>query len=209
MASKFLFIALIAIIALGIIFTPSALAQDLSNVKILPGSFWYPFKLLYEDIITLFTFDDLSLVKRYLELAERRLAEIKKLEESDNCDQIKKTLARYQRVLQKAKEAVVIAKQNGRKADEILEKAVETANKNTELLQSVYDNIPDELKDTVKNAINSTEGGKKDWINALKLQVSDQLFNQGRENEKGLKELNNELKDNIVPKMPNLNNVFR
>lgn len=205
---KTVIIFLMMILA-GLFFVaPAVFAGDLPDVDILPGSFWYPFKMLWEDIVTLFTFNDLSLAERYLSLAEERLAEIKALEIRKNYEQARKTLIRYQNTLQKAKEAIAYAKQAGENVDGVINKGVEFAEGHIDELQSVYDNAPDNLKKVAGDALNSTEQSRKEWLNTLKNQFKDQIFNHGKENTKNLKQLNNDLKDNIVPKMPNLKNMF-
>ncbi len=206
---KIIIILLIVILG-GMFFVVSGAIADegSSDVKILPGTFWYPFKMLWEDVVTLFTLNDLSLANRYLDLSEERLREVKALDVRKNYEQAKKTLVRYQNTLQKTKEAIALAKQSGEDVGEVIGRGVKFVDDNKGILQGVYDNVPDELKKLAKDALDKTEVSKKDWLNALKNQVQDQLFNQGKENNKNLKQLNNDFKDSIVPKVPNLKNML-
>lgn len=211
MSLKFLFIILAVLLVAGIGIVSSAagdISEGAAEARILPGSFWYPFKMLWEDIMTFFTFNDLSLANRYMDLAEERLREAKALEIGKNYEQAKKTLVRYQNTLQKTKEAIALAKQSGEDVKGVIDRGVKFVDDNRETLQSVYDNVPDELKKLAKDALDKTEVSKKDWLNALKNQVQDQLFNQGKENTKNLKQLNNDFKDSIIPKVPNLKNML-
>lgn len=204
-------IILLAIVLGGMFFIVSgsvAANEGSSEVRILPGSFWYPFKMLWEDVVTFFTFNDLSLANRYMDLAEERLREVRVLEIEKNYEQAKKTLVRYQNTLQKTKETIALAKQSGEDVRGVIDRGVKFVDDNRDTLQSVYDNVPDELKKLAKDALDKTEVSKKDWLNALKNQVQDQLFNQGRENTKDLKQLNNDFKDSIIPKVPNLKNML-
>ena len=208
MSLKFLFIILAALLIASVGIISFAAGEGLVDVKILPGTFWYPFKLLWEDIVTLFTFNDLTLANRYLDLAEERLAEIKKLETMKNYEQVKKTLVRYQEKLQRAKETIAAAKRAGEDVEGVINKGVEFVDANRDTLQGVYNNAPDELKRLAKDTLDKTELSKKDWLNALKNQMQDQLFNQGKENNKNLKQLNNDFKEGIVPNIPNLKNII-
>ncbi len=208
MAIKFLFILLAALLIASVGIVSFAAGEGAAEVKILPGSFWYPFKMLWEDIVTLFTFNDLSRANRYLDLAEERLVEVKKLEIEKKYDQARKTLVRYQNTLQKAKEAIALAKQAGEEVEGAINRGIKFVDDNKETLQSVYDNAPDELKRLAKDALDKTELSKKDWLNALRNQMQDQLFNQGRENTKNLQQLNNNFKEGIVPNIPNLKNLL-
>lgn len=199
---------IVTIIVVGILwlglFSP-VLAQSSSDSKIMPDSFWYPVKIFYEDIITFFTFDNLARAKRYLDLANDRLTEIDAMRQKGDMEQVQKTLVRYQNTFKKAQDTILVARAQGEKVEDAVKEAIEIAKRNEQVLQGLYDVLPDGVKESAKKAMESTTQEKEDWLSSVKNEFQDQLFNQGKENVKNLPRLNNDIKEHVIPKFQNIN----
>lgn len=131
------------------------LNKYLPEPGILPSSRLYPAKILYEDIRTLLTFDNLSKVKLYLELADKRLAEIKKLEEKGDANQIKETLLRYQKLTEKSQETINAAREKTKEFQDSANKIIDEAkSKDANTLAELYAKTSGEIKDAISDSLN-------------------------------------------------------
>lgn len=131
------------------------LNKYLPEPGILPSSRLYPAKILYEDIRALLTFDNLSKVKLYLELADKRLAEIKKLEEKGDVSRAKETLARYQKLTEKSQETINAAREKTKEFQESADKIIDEAkSKDAGTLAELYAKTSGEIKDAISDSLN-------------------------------------------------------
>ncbi len=130
------------------------LDKYLPEPGILPSSKLYPAKILYEDIRAMLTFDNLSKVKLYLELADKRLAEIKKLEEKGDVNQIKETLLRYQKLTEKSQETIKAAREKTEEFQETANKIIDEAkSKDASTLAELYAKTSGEVKDAINDSL--------------------------------------------------------
>ncbi len=130
------------------------LSKYLPEPGILPDSRLYPAKLLYEDIRSFLTFDDLSKVKLYLELADKRLAEIKKLEEKGNIGKVKDALGEYQKLMEKSRQTTQVVQQKSAEFAKTANELISGAkNKDKDTLIELYTKASGEIKNTINDAL--------------------------------------------------------
>ncbi len=130
------------------------LNKYLPEPGILPSSKLYPAKILYEDIRAMLTFDNLSKVKLYLELADKRLAEIKKLEEKGDNNQIKETLLRYQNLTEKSQKTIETTREKTKEFQESANKIIgEAKSKDASTLAELYAKTSGEIKDAINDSL--------------------------------------------------------
>lgn len=156
--SRTFWFLVIAVAAFWAINNPSkapVLNKYLPEPGILPSSKLYPAKILYEDIRALLTFDNLSKVKLYLELADKRLAEIKKLEEKGDVSRAKETLARYQSHIDQSQKTIEKTREKTKEFQESADKIIgEAKSKNAGTLAELYAKTSGEIKDAISDSLN-------------------------------------------------------
>lgn len=154
----------------------AGLLDELPGPEIMPDSFFYPLKILYEKIITFVSFGDIKKAERYSEVAERRLYEAEKMAEKGKEKLTEKLLAEYEKFLNKAlkkaekvkKEAEEKAKEEAKKkANEVIEKISESILKNQEVLFRVYQLVPEPAKAAIERVIELTKTGYERAIDAV------------------------------------------
>ncbi len=130
------------------------LSKYLPEPGILPDSKLYPVKLLYEDIRSFLTFDNLSKVKLYLELADKRLTEIKKLEEKGDISKAKDAIGEYQKLMEKSQETTQRVKQKSAEFEKTADELISGAkSKDKNELIELYTKASGEIKNTINDAL--------------------------------------------------------
>lgn len=140
---------IIAVAVLGALaFSGAVQAQtsDLPDPGMLPGSPFYFAKGFFEGLGTVFTFGNSAKAKRYLELAEKRLAEAKALANQGD-ENMQAAVARYE-------EQYAGAKKRAEQTESIdLEAQVAgAATKHLSVLDEVIERVPDQAKEAVRAA---------------------------------------------------------
>jgi len=131
----------------------------------------YFIEKIVEGIGDFFTFGDLKKAERYATLATERLAEAKAVAEKGKHELVEKTLARYEKQLNKSINRAKKAQAKPDKADkaaEILTKVGEATSKHLEVLAEVYDKVPEQAKAGIENAMGASVKGHEKAVEALK-----------------------------------------
>ncbi|OGY64421.1 MAG: hypothetical protein A3I89_03240 [Candidatus Harrisonbacteria bacterium RIFCSPLOWO2_02_FULL_41_11] len=130
-----------------------------------PGSLFYFFDTAFERVNLFFTFNPEKKAMKALDYADKRLAEIKTItEEGGNADDIKTSIANYERNIALAAEKSKEIKDKGQE-ENLLNLITNSASKNQEVLSAVLAKVPDEAKGAITKAI---EASKKGQVEALK-----------------------------------------
>jgi len=153
---------IISSIVLGILFISGvAFAQtnELPPAGITPGSPFYFLERAFEGIGTFFTFGNAAKAKRYIALAEERLAEAKVLAEKGD-KKAHDAIKRYERQFEKATERAA------RAGDiDVTALVAEATTKHLFVLDEVIERVPEQAKEAVRKAKERSIAGQ---IGALK-----------------------------------------
>ncbi|MEN9881134.1 MAG: hypothetical protein RLZZ308_317 [Candidatus Parcubacteria bacterium] len=148
--------------------TAHAIDEATSSPRILPGNPLYILKTITEDIGTLFTFGNTSLIKRYLTLAEQRLSEAQILTEQGNLTHAQKTIKKYEDTLEKALTKIdTKGVQDTNDKTEIIQKLTENTLRHQAVLNRVLTKVPDEAKDSIQKALTNSAYGHQNAIRSL------------------------------------------
>lgn len=113
----------------------------------------YFFTTLLEEIDVFFTLDDDLRIEKRLEYAEKRISEMALMAEQGNEAELEKVRARYERQIA---QALKIANKHSEMAQEKSEKIEEQRAKHLEVLGKVYNQVPEEAKDSIEKVIEKT-----------------------------------------------------
>ncbi len=140
------------------IFANSASAAILPSGDIIaPDSPFYFFQTWKESIQTFFTFGAENKAKQYLHLAEVRLNEYKNMLEQGKTDIAEKTLAKYEKQLNRALDKADELKQKGSDVTDLSQKIEEATSKHLEVLQENLQKVPEQAKKGIENAIENSQ----------------------------------------------------
>ena len=161
------------IIVLICFITSTALAQEaeLPNAGTTPDSPFYFLERILESIGTFFTFGDLKKAERYTNLAAERLAEIQVVIEKGKPELAEKTLARYEKQLEKSIARAEKAMLKGKDFEKVMEamvKAGKATSVHLGILTEVYEKVPEQAKGAVENAMKSSVKRHEKLVKALK-----------------------------------------
>jgi len=139
-------------------FSVSVMAQaaELPNPGATPDSPLYFLKTWKESIQTFFTFGLENKAKQYLHLADVRLAEYQKMIDKGNTKAAEKTLAKYEKQLNRALGKAEEAKQKGKETKDLTKKLEETASKHLDVLEKNLEKSPEAAKQGIEKAIESS-----------------------------------------------------
>lgn len=132
------------------------------------GTFFYLIDTTLEKVGLFFTFSPEKKAQKALEYADKRLLQIQALEESDTPDAVETLVKNYENnialAVQKSKEVT-----DKEKAENLLNSVADNTSKNQEVLSAVLLKVPDEAKEAIARAI---ETSRKNNEEALK-QITD------------------------------------
>ncbi|MDO8430175.1 MAG: trypsin-like peptidase domain-containing protein [bacterium] len=149
---------IISFVLVAILTTP-ALTFAATDPGLKPGNFFYIFDTTSEKIVLFFTFNPENKVKKALEYADERLAEIEVVAET-NPDAIKGALANYEsKVILAAEKSKEI--KDEKKAEELLTLITDNAPKQQEILSAVLAKVPEEAKEAIVLAIEVSKRGQE------------------------------------------------
>ena len=134
---------------------------DLPDVVITPDSPFFFLKRAFERVGTFFAFGQEAKANRYLELANRRLAEAQKLAEGGS-ETAKEAIEMYKEEIEKAKEQA-----EGLDKSDIIEKITTNTNRHIEVLQDVLDRVPEEAKNVIQQRIEEAKQRQEELINKI------------------------------------------
>ncbi len=148
---------------------------DLPPAGILPDSPLYVFKRLWETLLISFTFDDAKKTGMHMEFAETRLAEANALTRENKGEYAKKAVEEFNSELNQVKLDVKakgeIKTRAGNLDDFLAKKGL--------VLQMVLENVPDDVKPVVENALNNSI--------EKRVRIKMEVEREERENEEKLK----------------------
>jgi|GEM_PF-1829517 hypothetical protein len=198
---KNLFFVLVLTVLLGFGF--AAVAQDaaLSDAGTLPDSPFYFLKTWKESIQTFFTFGAEKKAEQYLHLAEVRLAEYQKMAEKGKAEAAQKTIEKYEEQLNRALEKAGEAKDEGRDVQKINETISETIIRHREVLGRVLEQVPEEAKKGIENAIEVSQRGFENAIQAVTGDKKGELERRAEETSTRIQERLDALKENLPEEM--------
>ena len=178
------------VLILIFLFAFSVLAQtsDLPDAGLAPDSPLYFLKNWKESIQTFFTFGAENKAKQYLHLAEVRLAEYQKMVEKGKTEIAQKTLEKYEKQLNHALEKLNQAKQQGRDVGQVLEKVSEATQKHQEILLKVYEEVSEQAKKGIENALQKSLQGYEKAIESVGKEKKETLENQLQQQKQKIKE---------------------
>ena len=137
-----------------------ASAQDAASLPdpgMLPDSPFYVLKTFGEDVRMIFTFNETEKVKLHVELAETRLAEAEKLQESNNTRLSQKALERYREQLGEAENRTERLMRSNITVEDIDEWMNRTTSKHIAVLQRVLAKAPEAAKAGLERALANAE----------------------------------------------------
>lgn len=155
--------------------TVFAKEQGLPKAGILPSSPFYFLKSLSEDLGTLFSIGNISKVERFTFLAEKRLAEANTLADKGDTEGAKHATEKYQEYLDKAVNRAEEAKKDGDDVDEVLTKVAEATTKHRDVLERIYEKVPEQAREAIKQAIENSSKGGKDALEAISEEKQDEV----------------------------------
>lgn len=200
------FAPVMIIIALIIISTGGGVA--LASQNSLPGDALYGAKIMTENVYSVFIIGVDSKINRNLELAERRLLEVKELAELaelaeenrlNESDKVEKVIEKYRerldKVFVKTKEAMV----EGRDIDEMLEKIAETTIKHQAVLAEVYEKVPEQAKESIEKAMNENMREHHDALNIISEKKQDEVRDRVKRKTKDVRNKLEKFRERGVP----------
>ncbi|WP_456474384.1 DUF5667 domain-containing protein [Candidatus Pyrohabitans sp.] len=140
----------------------SALAQENISEEeagIAPDSFLYLFDRLFEKLELALAVSEEAKVKVRLKHAEERLAEIKLMQKKNKTEVIVKLSEEYKEDIEEAEREIEEAEKKKKNVTEVKIKVVEATAKHLEVLQQVYELVPEEAKPAIEYALNVSRTG--------------------------------------------------
>ncbi len=170
MRKTFLLIALLSLLfSLGTgVFAQEA---ELPKAGTTPDSPFYFLERILESIETFFTFGNLKKAERYANLAAERLAEAQFIAGKEKPELIEKTLARYEKQLEKSMARAEKAQSKDKNTEKVMEVATrvgQATSKHLEVLAEVYEKVPEEARSAVENAMKASIKGHTKAVEILK-----------------------------------------
>lgn len=160
------FIVLALMIGMGLSALAEEPIQETETPRVLPGSFWYPFKAFGENVRTFFTFNVESKLERHQFLSERRLAELEAImEEAPRL--IDRATDNYQRQQEKLERALDRVAQRGPDQEELIDRVESSIGQHLEKLEDLKEQVPAEAKEALERAHSAAQQGQIKAIEAI------------------------------------------
>ena len=137
----------------------SASATTTPGVK--PGSFFYFFDTILENVELFFIFNPEKKARKALEYANERLAEIDAIAGGDDPNVIKTAIANYENNIALATKKLKEIKDN-RQAESLLALIEDNTSKNLEVLFAVLMKVPEEAREAVSQVIETSRKGQEE-----------------------------------------------
>ena len=146
----------LSILAISLAFAAPMQASAAANAGVKPGSFFYFFDTVSENISLFFTFNPEQKAKKALAYADERLAEIEAIAEEKNPDAVKTALTNYESNVALATEKSKEVKDKG-KAETLLTSIADNTSRNQDALSAVLNKVPEEAKAAITHAIEASK----------------------------------------------------
>ena len=170
---------LITFVLIVSLLTPAVSLGQTDTIKsgMLPTNPLYFLKTIKEEILLFFTFNQLKKASALINYADNRTAEIESLEEKGRADKIPKTLSRYEKQLSKALD-IIEKNKDKKEIDDILINAREATSKHITVLNRVLAFVPENAKDAIKHAIETSQKGQTKVIQILQGKNINQVLDK-------------------------------
>lgn len=167
---RMLIVLLVASLLLTVA-APAVWAQEeAADPGLTPDSPFYFLKTWIEKIQLAFTFAPEKKVEVLNKLAEKRVAEARKMIEKGKPELAERCLERYEKHLGKAQEMAEKTKEE--KAEEVYERVAEATSKHVEVLERVLEKVPEQAKGAaIKHAIKVSQHGHERALEALQKRI--------------------------------------
>lgn len=150
--------------------TTSVLTQEetLSEAGITPDSPLYFLDTLGENLGLFFAFGHEAKTRKATEIAGEKVAEVKAMAEEGNADAAEEAVGRYGVMISTAAQNLAATTQSGEGVHEALVKLVAQATSvHLSVLADVYEPVPEQTKSSIESAIQHSERGATEALNAL------------------------------------------
>ena len=213
---------LILILAVFLFFTANVFAQEeeatnstnilqaeeeLIGPGLLPNHPLYFLKSLSEGIGNFFTFGQVNQAQRAMMLAEKRLAEANTLIAQGKNELAQRTMERYQERFTNAFAFAQKAKEAGQNTDEVMAKIAENTLRHQAVLSRVYEQVPEEAKGAIEQAMESSLRGHQQALEAISQEAVEngvgEILRRIEERRPAVEERINQLQERGVS-VPNL-----
>ena len=171
------FIVLALMVGSGLSALAEEPIQETETPRVLPGSFWYPFKTFGEGIRTFFTFNSEAKLERHQFLSEKRLAELEAIMEKAP-QLIDRAADNYQRQQEKLERALNRVVQRGPDGEELIDQLEDSIGKHLEKLEDLKEQGPAEAKAALERARSAAQQGQIKAIEAMSNWKPDEAFNR-------------------------------
>lgn len=153
-----------------------AQSNGLPAPGMLPDHALYFLKQSSERIGTLFTFGKLADGERALDLAEKRLAEVRALVAKGEPAVAERTVLRYQEQLERALARAEEANAEGVDADRLSARASVATLKHQAVLADVYERVPEAAKPGIERAMQTGMRGHEEAMSAISGQRKEEAL---------------------------------
>ncbi len=163
-------IALVLILSLFLGSGGVILAQNndqLPDPGLTPDSPFYFLKMWRERIVMFFTFSSQSKVERALSYAQEKMAEFKLMAQKNKMKATEKAKREYENYLDKVNENIEKLRTRGKNVEELVTKVSEATFKHEEVLQKVYEKVPDSAKEAILKAMEVSTKGHERALEAI------------------------------------------
>jgi len=203
---KIVKIKLLSLFMAIVIAIQPAVAQELPNPEITPDSWMYGIKRFFETLDLMLTFDEVEKAKKYLKHAELRLAEAKKMAEEGKLEYIDDLMREYESNLNKSIKIIEKAQKAGKNVSKVAELVAIATTIHLDVLDFVYDIVPDQARAAIKMAKNVSLRGNEQALNVLEkimpekacklhIKLAEKLLLKARKNAKRGEDVESLLKE--------------
>jgi len=173
-------IALI-VLALMLFMGLSALAEEpdpnTEVPSVLPGSFWYPLKVLGENVRTFFTFSSEAKLERHQLLSQRRLIELEAVIENAP-EMIDRATENYRRQQQKIERVLNQVAQQGPDREELMNWLEESISWHIDAFDRLKEQVPDDARAALEQARTAAQEGRNRVIEVISNWNPEGAFNR-------------------------------
>ncbi len=141
--------------------------DQLPDPGLTPDSPFYFLKMWRERIVMLFTFSSQSKVERALSYSQEKMAEFKLMAQEGKIEATEKAKREYENYLNKANGNIEKLKAQGKNVEELVTKVSEATSKHGEVLQKVYEKVPDSAKEAILKAMEVSTKGHERALEAI------------------------------------------
>jgi len=126
---------------------------------ILPDHLLYPIKMLRDRIMDFFIREPIKKTEFLILMADKRLGAGKTLIDYGKINLGEVTLSKAEKYLERAVSQASVGRQQGKEANNILDKLEKSVRKHVEVLEEVLEKAPESAKPGIKNALENAQKG--------------------------------------------------